>query len=331
MKKLAIVGFGAVCENAHAKALNELKDIITPVCVFDLSKERIKKAVEILKVVGYESLDEMIEKEKIDVALVSTPPSTHKDIIIKLLEKGIDVLCEKPLCVNLSEFDEISDAVYSNEKIVYTVHNWKYSPHILKIKELIPEIGELKYVEWKTLRKNPSQSASYNWRIDPRLSGGGIVFDHGWHVIYILNSLIGKRICDINAQFDFTQNLIDEVADLTLVYEDKTIANIHLSWKSCLRKNFIFAYGSKGILIFDDDIIKIEKKDGEKIEFSFDEKLSASSAHPLWTKYIYMDFIKAIDDRGKFEENFDEARQCIKTIMAGYKYYDQRKDKAICN
>lgn len=320
MLKLGIVGFGAVCENAHAAVIKKLSDEFNPVCVFDISKERREKAKDILGVREYDDLESMFEKEDLDAVTITTPPNSHKDIIIKALNKGVNVICEKPLCRNISEFREIEEAVKKTGKTVYTVHNWVYSPHIIKISEFMKEIGKVWHIKWETLRKKPSQTASSNWRIDPDTAGGGIIFDHGWHVIYIIGSFLNKNITDINSFFVFNDNKIDEIADFRMAYGEVS-ADIHLSWRSPIRKNFMSAYGDKGVLVFEDDYLKVIFENGEFREHKFAEKLSGSSAHPIWTENVYKDFYNSLKDRRKFDENFNQSRECIYTIERAYESY----------
>ena len=75
-------------------------------------------------------------------------------------------------------------------RIVHTVHNWLKAPICLKISALIAEgaIGAVRSVSWQTLRTQPAvastPTAATNWRVDPAMAGGGILFDHGWHALY---------------------------------------------------------------------------------------------------------------------------------------------------
>ncbi|MBP7796425.1 MAG: Gfo/Idh/MocA family oxidoreductase [Elusimicrobiales bacterium] len=329
MKKIGIIGFGAVCENAHVPAMKKLSSLIKPVCVFDLDQARCERARELLGVNAYTGIDQMFEKESLDMVVITTPPSTHKDIIIKSLKNGMDVLSEKPLCVSLKEFDEISDAVYSTGRIVYTVHNWLYSEHMLKIFSLLNDIGDIKHISWKTLRKKPSVSASSNWRVDPKISGGGIIFDHGWHVIYLMSEMLKKKFKYVNSGFLFNEKAVDEIADIQIISENDATVDIHLSWHSPIRKNTMLIYGTKGVLLFDDDRITISYDSEKQFEYMFNEKLSGSSSHPEWTEYVYSDFLNAIIDRSKFEKNFEQSRECLKIITLAYKNYEQRKNKVL--
>ncbi len=314
---IAIAGFGNVCENAHIPALKRLNFKV--VGVFDLSEERLSKA----RLYGfdvYNDIDEMIKKSNPQVLLISTPPSSHRYLIEKAIKSGLDVICEKPLCITLKEFDEIADLSRANDKVVFTVHNWKYSPAVSKMIELSKIISPIKYIWWNTLRKKPSTSAGSQWRVDKTKSGGGIIFDHGWHVIYILKEIVCSEAFDVYPYFIFSDLDIDEVADVRILYQNGGIGDIHLSWHSPVRKNSALCYGEKGWFEFCDDRIFYETPQGSG-SFVFDEKMSSSSAHPLWTESIYSDFLKAVADRRYAEINLKEAAECIRVIEMSYKKF----------
>lgn len=317
--KISIAGFGSVCENAHIPAIKNIANLKIS-GVFDLSKDRREHALSFINTVVYDNFDEMLEKESPDVLLITTPPSSHKEYILKALNKGIDVLCEKPLCIKLADFDEIADISRGKKRVVYTVHNWKYSDALKKIIEISRDIAPIKYLSWTTMRKKPS-SAVMNWRIDPSISGGGIIFDHGWHVFYILREIFLSDFYDIMPYFVFNERRVDEVADLKIIYKNDGIANVHLSWLSPSRKNSCICYGENGWFEFVDDKIFYETKEGSGV-YVFDEKISSSSAHPLWTEFVYKDFLISLNDRELFEKNLEEASQCIRIIDKAYRRFN---------
>lgn len=317
--KLSIAGFGSVCENAHIPAIKNL-NLLKISGVFDIYKERRDYASSLLNTTSYDSFDEMIEKEKPEVLLITTPPSSHKEYIIKALHKGINVICEKPLCTTLAEFDEIADSSRGTKKVVYTVHNWKYSDALKKMIDISKKIAPIKYLSWTTMRKKPSSAVS-NWRVDPSISGGGIIFDHGWHVFYILKEIFSSDFYDVFPYFIFNDKKVDELADIKIVYRNNGVANIHLSWLSPTRKNSCICYGENGWFEFLDDRIFYETKDGSGV-YIFDEKISSSSAHPIWTEMVYKNFLLSLNDKKIFEENLEEASQCMRIIDKCYRKFN---------
>lgn len=317
--KISVVGFGVVCENAHLPAIRNIENLVIS-GIFDLSEQRREHAKSITNASVYDSFERMIENEKPDILLITTPPASHKDYILKALSMGIDVICEKPLCTSLADFDEISDSIRGNRRIVYTVHNWKYSQQLKKIIEISKIIAPIKYLSWITMRKKPSDAIS-NWRMDPNISGGGIIFDHGWHVFYLLREIFSSDFEDVLPYFVLNDKKIDEVADLKIVYKNGGIANVHLSWLSPIRKNSCICYGENGWIEFSDDKIFYDTKNGSGV-YAFDEKISSSSAHPFWTEMVYKDFLASLNDRSLFEKNLEEASHCIRIIDKSYRKFN---------
>src|SRR5258706_3283024 len=68
---------------------------------------------------------QLLEREKPDLVLIATPPATHADLSIASLEAGAFVLCEKPLCRSLAEFDRITAAEERTGRYVTTIFQWR--------------------------------------------------------------------------------------------------------------------------------------------------------------------------------------------------------------
>src|SRR5208282_4294885 len=95
--RIAIVGTGVVGE-MHVRALKQLPNC-TLVAVCDLEPEKGRKALDknSVAVPIYASLDEMLEKEKLDSAHICTPSGDHAGPAITVMQRGLNVLVEKPL------------------------------------------------------------------------------------------------------------------------------------------------------------------------------------------------------------------------------------------
>ena len=107
-------------------------------------------------------------------------------MIRRALDAGLHVLCEKPLITRVEDAEIVASAAARAGRVLHTVHNWLKAPICLKISELVNEgaIGAVRSARWRTLRTRPATCPPANWRIDPVLAGGGILFDHGWHALY---------------------------------------------------------------------------------------------------------------------------------------------------
>jgi len=91
--------------------------------------------------------EDIIEAESPDLLIVVTPDDLHYAPIMYALEHGVDVITEKPLCLKLSEADEIIAAAAEDDGIVAVDMHKRYDPMNVKLfRELAPRMGEINYV-----------------------------------------------------------------------------------------------------------------------------------------------------------------------------------------
>jgi len=104
MLKVGLVGAGGWGKN-HARVLSEL-GALAAICDVDIT--RAEEFGRKYNVPYYTSIDEMLSKEKIEVAHVCTPTTTHYSVSKKLLESGLHVFIEKPIAASVKEGMEIA-------------------------------------------------------------------------------------------------------------------------------------------------------------------------------------------------------------------------------
>ena len=158
--------------------------------------------------------------EDLDFIDICTPPHTHFKMVMEALERGWNVLCEKPLVLASSELDQIRELANERERLVFTVHNWKFAPICRKITELISsgELGEIHHCDWQVLRTGPSITTdARNWRLDPDKAGGGILVDHGWHAFYLVIDWMGADPSSVQASLENRRHLELAVEDTAVV------------------------------------------------------------------------------------------------------------------
>jgi predicted dehydrogenase len=327
MYKGAIVGFGQVAEFGHVAAFKKRSRLFDICACVDSETKRLETFKGYFpKARVYPTLDKLLLSEKqLDFIDIATPPTFHVSQVIKCLKKGLHVLCEKPLVLNGKDFKKISTELKKSKKCLFTIHNWKKAPPILKTKQLIDKglIGNPLHLELHVLRSQPaiSATAKNNWRQNPKLAGGGITVDHGWHNFYLAAHLLGQEPKAITSSLSFINVSkgvkSDNISANWIDFENAT-ALVYMTWKSPVRKNTIIVYGDKGLIRVDDDTVFLENKNGKAKKFKTAEKLSGGSAHPTWMTLLLDDFYVELKgkDRG---HNFKEAKFCINLMEGAYK------------
>ena len=110
--RAAVVGTGAIVTGSHLPALRAHADRVRLVAAVDVDEGRLAafRAEAGGPCAGYRDTARMLAAERPDLVLIGTPPSLHPEQACAALEAGAWVLCEKPLCLSLAEYDEIAAA-----------------------------------------------------------------------------------------------------------------------------------------------------------------------------------------------------------------------------
>ena len=102
MLKVALVGVGGI-SGAHIPAWEAMEDVeLTALC--DIRPEQMEKYPDKRR---YTDFDEMLAKEEIDILDICLPTYLHADFSVKAMERGINVLCEKPVSLKKEDFERV--------------------------------------------------------------------------------------------------------------------------------------------------------------------------------------------------------------------------------
>ncbi|HSP46134.1 MAG TPA: Gfo/Idh/MocA family oxidoreductase, partial [Chthoniobacterales bacterium] len=282
MLRGAIIGFGAVAENGHLPAYLKSGEAKI-VAVVDRTEVRRKAAQRSLpETATFATIQELAASAQIDFVDICTPPALHGDPMLEALAHGWNVLCEKPLLLDLVELEKIRSLARESGRAVVPVHNWKYAPIVRRATEVLRSgaIGAVREVEIETLRMEDCAAvdpAHPNWRRDPAMAGGGVLMDHGWHAIYLARHWFGEDPVEVEGALHYaTPNGIEDEATLRLRFPSGR-AKIFLTWRAEVRRNTMRLRGERGEIAINDDTLKI----GDE-EIGFESALSAGSHHADW-------------------------------------------------
>ncbi len=214
-KNVTVIGFGGQGGWHANHALSS--DVVSLLGIYDIDEKKSELARQ-KGIHAYSSLDEAIADPKCDIVVVATPNDVHKDIVVKALLAGKNVVCEKPVAMSVDVLDEMLDAAKKSGKL-FTVHqNRRWDVDFLAMKNIIAEgdIGEVIRIE---SRIHGSRGIPSDWRCHKQY-GGGMILDWGVHLIDQMLQLIPEKIKKISC--DITNITTDEVDDgfrLNLYFE----------------------------------------------------------------------------------------------------------------
>jgi predicted dehydrogenase len=153
--RAAVVGTGAIVTDSHLPALRAHADLVELVAAVDIDPDRVKVFREAAgeDVSGYSDFDDMLATERPDLVLIGTPPAFHRVQTVAALRAGAWVLCEKPPCLSLAEYDEIV-AAEGAESGPYAaiVFQHRFGSGAVHARELLAsgELGEPRVVHCQT-------------------------------------------------------------------------------------------------------------------------------------------------------------------------------------
>lgn len=340
----AIIGLGNVAVNGHLPGWEGCERAQIVAAADALESRLVEARWRLPRARLYTEVEALLTSEPLDFLDICTPPGTHASLTRMALHRGLHVLCEKPLVLSPDELRLVRRAQVESGRVLHTVHNWLYAPIIKKATDLILEgqIGTVRYISWQVLRREPSisvgpvigsveacpepnrgeaahdpRSASRigNWRLDPAMAGGGILFDHGWHALYIILRWLCQNPRTISATLEKRAHPEWPVEDTATVQVNfpEAVADIFLTWDASSRGNSAVIEGTRGAIQVDDDILLLTGKSGEQ-RWKFEQSLSQGSHHPEWFCQVRDDFLQEISGAERSGENLAMASRCAQLL-----------------
>ncbi len=319
----AILGAGNVALSGHLPGWLARADVAITAAADPRVERRGPLLARIPGLRWYDTAEELLGREELDFVDICAPPAAHADLARRALLSGRHVLCEKPLVIRPEELPPLAEASARADRVLFTVHNWRYAPILAKARELAAEgaIGKVRRYLWETVRREPAASSmASNWRVDPAISGGGILADHGWHAFSLLADWLPQAPRRIAAHLEKRRGgEVEDTARVLLDY-DGAKAEVFLTWAGAERANRAWIEGSRGALALDGKVLELAGSGGGcgMGRWEFPEPLSQGSYHPDWFAGVVADFAGEIADRESRGRNLAVASLCAALLAAAY-------------
>ena len=201
--KIGVAGLGFIGP-AHIEAIRRIPGLEV-VAVYH-NDDDVEQKAKALGVPGYyQDFDAFVNHQGLDCVHICTPNFLHYEMSKKALEKGLHVVCEKPLATKTEEAEELIQL--ANEKgLVHAVHfNIRYYPMIRQMRMMREkgELGEVYSILGSYLQDWLFHNTDYNWRLEPDQSGESrAIADIGSHLMDSLEYITGLKIEAVMADFN---------------------------------------------------------------------------------------------------------------------------------
>ncbi|WP_299088445.1 Gfo/Idh/MocA family oxidoreductase [uncultured Metabacillus sp.] len=266
MNKLKVIqigvgGFG----QSWLTILKEFAEIEL-VAIVDVDTINIQNAKNVLNdksVQTFQNHLDAFEQVPADIAIIITPPQTHKQLALDALEAGMYVFMEKPITHTFEEAIELANQAKQYEKFIMISQNYRWRPEIEAIKNCIQEgtIGVVEYGEWNFRRATKFGG----WRDQ---YSEILIEDMSIHHFDLLRHILGKEPSSIFAKSmkpSWSWFGGNGVASAIINF-DNTLINYFGSWvtrgKETSWNGEVRLVGSKGIVELIDDVPMITLEDG---------------------------------------------------------------------
>ena len=214
-------GPGAFIGEVHRKAARMDGKIELVSGAFDINPRKSKQMGQELCLDStriYRTYQEMIERElkmpldeRIDFVSITTPNNWHFPIACDFLEAGFNIMCEKPMTLNVKEARTLEKLVKKSRKVFGLMHNYTGYPMVKLARDMVKQgdLGKIRKIVvqypqgWlaTAIEKSGQQQAA--WRTDPKQSGGaGCMGDIGTHAENLAEYITGLKITEICADLN---------------------------------------------------------------------------------------------------------------------------------
>jgi predicted dehydrogenase len=318
----AILGAGNVAIEGHLPGWLAREDVAIVAAADPRRDAREALAERLPNLRLYDAAEELLSGETLDFADICAPPARHAGLIAAALEKGLHVLCEKPLVLAADELALLRETALRKDRALVAVHNWRHAPILAAAQALIEEgaIGEVRFCRWETLREKPAAAAGdtgqTNWRVDPAVSGGGILIDHGWHALYVVRGWLPGALWRVSGRLSTRRHRewpIEDTAEVVLECGGGERAEVLLTWAADERRNRAIVQGTRGTIRLDGSVLQLTTA-GSAEPIVFPDSLSEGSHHPGWFAGVAAEFLSEIRDPARRGRSLAEASACLETI-----------------
>jgi len=339
MRRIGLIGAGWITE-AHApgwEAAHERAKVVAVADPHDPSATRLADRFGARPFADYRRLLDEVPVDAVDICV---PPHLHVQIVSDVVERGIHVLCEKPVARDLAEADLIGQAIAAAGITYLPAHNTVHYPTIRRAHEYLTrgDLGPcLLLRSWDCDSEAvptrlavspppPEHREGNQWRASKSTLGGGALIDGGFHGVYRLLYLSANPVTEVSAMLGRFNPLLErdseDTAAILLRFSDGSLGEVVISYAldppttgpdrmftaSCRDGALSGNEAELQLRLARWDTPSVQELSGFRREIAWRETFKLEISH----------FLDVLDGLTAPIQTFDDARRALELVRAAY-------------
>ena len=327
--RVAVIGIGRMGRHHVRNFFRLQKEGLVELVAISDSESKKRKIAEQYGCKFYTDYKKMIEDENLDAVSIAVPTSLHEKVTVDCLERGINVLVEKPISYSLESAERMVKTAKKNNVQLMVGHIERFNPAIQKLKVMIKEkeLGEIISLDAKRLGI-------------PKISDCGVILDLAIHDIDIMKYILEQEVVSVYAvaKNKVTPNELEDYANIVLQFDKGTMGRIEASRLTPTKIRELFVTGTKAYCKLDyleqrleltQSFLSAKYNSWEDFQdflkkFKPETKIiKEKNIEPLYLELKA--FINAIKNKKPVESSGEEALEALKIALAAIDSYRNGK------
>ena len=272
----------------------------------------------------FRSLDAALAVGRIEFVDICTPTATHRQLTLDSLGRGLHVFCEKPVAVTRTSAVELARAAEGAGRVLFPCHQYRQNPAWITLRRWLESgaIGRWHLAEFHVYRAEADRGTGgagiVPWRARREQSLGGVLLDHGTHLLYLLLDVAGMPL-SVQAHLSRLGHAgydVEDTAHLLLDYGDR-LATLTLTWAGRERENRIRFIGDRGMAEWVGGHLRLSTHDGRSESLDFTAQLDKRE-YAGWMSRVLGQFADAVD-LGRSDPSLVEIERVATLLEAAYR------------
>lgn len=272
--RTVVIGLGKQSRDDHLPALKQSQNFeIVGVC--DTDQKKAEEVSTQYNAPAYTALDELINTEDFQVAIITVPHHAYLNVISTLVAAGKHIVKEKPFATSVAEAKQLLHILRGGQVYLGVTVQRRFNPIYRTFHQLKSYIGKIYSIEGAYTMNVAALDTG--WRASKDLSGGGALVDMGYHFVDLLIWYFGMptsvtaRMTRGNRpgqKYDVedTAHLLFDYHHLEFQYDEKVVGNFVISRVYPEKQERVRVFGTNGVVEVSRGLIRRTDINGKEIE-----------------------------------------------------------------